>query len=124
MLSGQNYKNLGGSRLLGALLVAMPLLPAHAQTPPAPSGGPTLRQLEQPERPPLPGYQPPAETPVLPVLPYGLTATFAAAYPGSPTLRVETYAALLREQPTAGLRTEFKDYGDERKALEAAGLTA
>src|SRR4051812_27911406 len=39
----------------------------------------------------------PLGVPVLPVLPYGLTAMFAAAYPGSPTLRVETYAALLRE---------------------------
>jgi len=39
----------------------------------------------------------PLGVPVLPVLPYGLTPTFAAAYPGSPTLRLETYAALLRE---------------------------
>jgi creatinine amidohydrolase len=39
----------------------------------------------------------PLGVPVLPVLPYGLTAMFAAAYPGSPTLRVETYAAVLRE---------------------------
>jgi creatinine amidohydrolase len=39
----------------------------------------------------------PVGVPVLPVLPYGLTAMFASAYPGSPTLRVETYAALLRE---------------------------
>jgi creatinine amidohydrolase len=39
----------------------------------------------------------PLGVPVLPVLPYGLTAMFAAAYPGSPTLKVETYAALLRE---------------------------
>ena len=33
---------------------------------------------------------------VLPALPYGLTPYFAA-YPGSPTLRVETYQALLRD---------------------------
>ena len=33
---------------------------------------------------------------VLPVLPYGLTPSFAA-YPGSPTLRVETYARLLAD---------------------------
>src|SRR5205085_9820320 len=33
---------------------------------------------------------------VLPSLPYGLTPYFAA-YPGSPTLRVETYRALLRD---------------------------
>ena len=39
----------------------------------------------------------PLGVPVFPVLPYGLTATFAAVYPGSPTLRLETYAALLRE---------------------------
>ena len=39
----------------------------------------------------------PLGVPVLPVLPYGLTAMFASAYPGSPTLRVETYAAVLRE---------------------------
>jgi creatinine amidohydrolase len=39
----------------------------------------------------------PLGVPVLPVLPYGLTAMFAAVYPGSPTLRVETYAALLRD---------------------------
>src|SRR5436305_12737725 len=39
----------------------------------------------------------PLGVPVLPALPYGLTAMFAAAYPGSPSLRVETYAAVLRE---------------------------
>jgi creatinine amidohydrolase len=39
----------------------------------------------------------PLGVPVLPVLPYGLTAMFAAAYPGSPTLKLSTYAALLRE---------------------------
>jgi creatinine amidohydrolase len=39
----------------------------------------------------------PLGVPVLPVLPYGLTAMFASAYPGSPTLRVETYAAVLTE---------------------------
>jgi creatinine amidohydrolase len=33
---------------------------------------------------------------VMPSLPYGLTPYFAA-YPGSPTLRVETYRALLRD---------------------------
>ena len=30
----------------------------------------------------------PLGVPVLPVLPYGVTPTFAAAYPGSPTLRL------------------------------------
>ena len=39
----------------------------------------------------------PLEVPVLPVLPYGLTAMFASAYPGSPTLKLETYAAVLGE---------------------------
>src|SRR5437667_1936705 len=38
----------------------------------------------------------PLGVPVLPVLAYGLTPTFAA-YPGSPTLRVETYAAVVRD---------------------------
>jgi creatinine amidohydrolase len=33
---------------------------------------------------------------VLPVLPYGLTPNFAA-YPGSPSLRLETFAAVLRD---------------------------
>src|SRR6266571_5199796 len=36
----------------------------------------------------------PLAVPVLPVLAYGLTPTFAA-YPGSPTLRVETYARVI-----------------------------
>jgi creatinine amidohydrolase len=39
----------------------------------------------------------PLGVPVLPVLPYGLTPTFAATYPGSPTLTQETYATVLRE---------------------------
>jgi creatinine amidohydrolase len=38
----------------------------------------------------------PLGIPVLPVLAYGLTQGFAA-YPGSPTLRLETYGAVLRE---------------------------
>ncbi len=38
----------------------------------------------------------PLGVPVLPVLAYGLTQGFAA-YPGSPTLRLETYAAVLRD---------------------------
>src|SRR5947207_7050710 len=38
----------------------------------------------------------PLGIPVLPVLPYGLTQGFAA-FPGSPTLRLETYGAVLRE---------------------------
>src|ERR671933_1681392 len=35
--------------------------------------------------------------PVLPVLPYGLTPYFAAAYPGSPTLRLDTFLAVIRD---------------------------
>jgi creatinine amidohydrolase len=38
----------------------------------------------------------PLGVPVLPVLPYGLTPAFAA-YPGSPTLRVETLSAIVRD---------------------------
>ena len=38
----------------------------------------------------------PLGIPVLPVLPYGLTQGFVA-FPGSPTLRLETYAAVLRD---------------------------
>src|SRR5437660_3183704 len=38
----------------------------------------------------------PLGIPVLPVLPYGLTIGFGA-YPGSPTLRLETFAAMLRD---------------------------
>jgi creatinine amidohydrolase len=38
----------------------------------------------------------PLGIPVLPVLPYGLTQGFLA-FPGSPTLRLETYAAVLRD---------------------------
>src|SRR6266567_2609843 len=39
----------------------------------------------------------PVGVPVLPVLPYGLTPFFAAAYPGSPTLRLETFLAVVRD---------------------------
>jgi creatinine amidohydrolase len=38
----------------------------------------------------------PLGVPVLPVLPYGLTPYFGA-FPGSPTLRVETFLAVLRD---------------------------
>src|SRR5436853_1859358 len=38
----------------------------------------------------------PLGVPVLPVLPYGLTPSFAT-YPGSPTLRLETFLAVLRD---------------------------
>jgi creatinine amidohydrolase len=39
----------------------------------------------------------PLGVPVLPVLAYGLTPLFAAAYPGSPTLRLETFLAVIRD---------------------------
>jgi creatinine amidohydrolase len=39
----------------------------------------------------------PLGVPVLPVLPYGLTPYFAAAYPGSPTLRLDTFLAVIRD---------------------------
>lgn len=48
---------------------------------------------------------------VLPSLPYGLTPYFAA-YPGSPTLRTETYRALLRD-----LLDSFHDQGFRRFAF-------
>jgi creatinine amidohydrolase len=38
----------------------------------------------------------PLGVPVLPVLPYGLTASFAA-YPGSPSLRIETYVQVVAD---------------------------
>jgi creatinine amidohydrolase len=38
----------------------------------------------------------PLGVPVLPVLPYGLTPSFGA-YPGSPTLRLETFVAVIRD---------------------------
>lgn len=38
----------------------------------------------------------PLGVPVLPAQPYGLTPSFAA-YPGSPTLRVDTFAAVVRD---------------------------
>ena len=52
----------------------------------------------------------PLGVPVLPVLPYGLTATFAAVYPGSPTLKLETYAALLRELLDSLYRQGFRRF--------------
>jgi creatinine amidohydrolase len=39
----------------------------------------------------------PLDVPVLPVLAYGLTPYFAAAYPGSPTLRLSTFLAVVRD---------------------------
>jgi creatinine amidohydrolase len=59
------------------------------------------------ERVSLEAAEPPGVL-VLPSLPYGLTPYFAA-YPGSPTLRVETYRALLRD-----LLDSFADQGFRR----------
>ncbi len=39
----------------------------------------------------------PLGVPVLPVLAYGLTAMFGSAYPGSPSVRLSTYALFLRD---------------------------
>ena len=46
---------------------------------------------------------------VLPVLPYGLTPSFAA-YPGSPTLRLETFLALLRDLLDSLRRQGFRRF--------------
>jgi creatinine amidohydrolase len=56
------------------------------------------------------GAAEPLGVPVLPVLPYGLTPTFAAVYPGSPTLRQETYAALLRNLFESLYRQGFRRF--------------
>ena len=49
----------------------------------------------------------PLGVPVLAVLPYGLTPAFAA-FPGSPSLRLETYAALLRDLLDSLYRQGFR----------------
>jgi len=53
----------------------------------------------------------PLGVPVLPALPYGLTPSFAA-YPGSPSLRLTTYAALLSD-----LLTSLHEQGFQRFLL-------
>ena len=52
----------------------------------------------------------PLGVPVLPVLPYGLTPSFSAAYPGSPTLRQETYAGLLHDLLDSLYRQGFRRF--------------
>src|SRR5205085_8456576 len=49
----------------------------------------------------------PLGVPVLPALPYGITPYFGA-FPGSPTVRVETYQALLRDLVTSLADQGFK----------------
>ena len=51
----------------------------------------------------------PLGVPVLPVLPYGLTPGFAT-FPGSPSLRLETYAALLRDLLDSLYRQGFRRF--------------
>jgi len=52
----------------------------------------------------------PIGVPVLPVLPYGLTPYFAAAYPGSPTLRLETFIAVIRDLLDSLYRQGFRRF--------------
>src|SRR5205814_1859898 len=52
----------------------------------------------------------PIGVPVLPVLPYGLTPYFAAAYPGSPTLRLETFIAVIRDLLDSLYRPGFRRF--------------
>ena len=51
----------------------------------------------------------PLGVPVLPVQPYGLTPGFAT-FPGSPSLRLETYAALLRDLLDSLYRQGFRRF--------------
>ncbi len=52
----------------------------------------------------------PIGVPVFPVLPYGLTPYFAAAYPGSPTLRLETFLAVIRDLLDSLYRQGFRRF--------------
>jgi len=52
----------------------------------------------------------PIGVPVFPVLPYGLTPYFAAAYPGSPTLRLETFIAVIRDLLDSLYRQGFRRF--------------
>src|SRR6184192_233987 len=51
----------------------------------------------------------PLGVPVLPVLPYGLTPSFGA-YPGSPTLRLETFVAVVRDLLESLRRQGFRRF--------------
>src|SRR5213082_4170135 len=52
----------------------------------------------------------PLGVPVLPVLAYGLTPYFAAGYPGSPTLRLETFLAVIRDLLDSLYRQGFRRF--------------
>src|ERR687885_2443193 len=52
----------------------------------------------------------PLGVPVFPVLAYGLTPYFAAAYPGSPTLRLETFLAVVRDLLDSLYRQGFRRF--------------
>ena len=72
----------------------------------------------------------PLGVPVLPALAFGLTPYFAA-YPGSPTLRVETYQAVLRDLLDSLYRQGFKRFllvnghgGNEAGRSAGEGLEA
>ena len=52
----------------------------------------------------------PIGVPVFPVLPYGLTPYFAVAYPGSPTLRLETFLAVIRDLLDSLYRQGFRRF--------------
>src|SRR5437870_7645908 len=71
----------------------------------------------------------PLGVPVLPVLAYGITPYFGA-YPGSPTVRVETYCALLGDILSSLFTQGFKrvmllnGHGGNRPARPAAGAWA
>jgi creatinine amidohydrolase len=71
----------------------------------------------------------PLGVPVLPALAYGITPSFAA-YPGSPSVSVETYSALLRDILGSLFGQGFKRFllvnghGGNRPARPAAGAWA
>jgi creatinine amidohydrolase len=50
----------------------------------------------------------PVGVPVLPVLAFGLTAMFASAYPGSPSVRLSTYSLVVRDLLESLYRQGFR----------------